>query len=223
MATVSHLDARRDPRGRGARPAGSSRRRSTRSGAASAARSRRSWSTHMPGADADPRLPGRLRADRLGRVPARPLRAQRRRHRAPRRSTILRGARRPMTADLILAIDQGTTNTKALLVDAAGRVIASASVKVPVAFPRPGWVESDGQELWATVEAAIDRVPARDRRRRAWRPSRSPTSASRCSSGSARPDDRWAPWSAGSAAAPPSCARRSARVARRRSSTRGPA
>lgn len=60
-----------------------------------------------------------------------------------------------MTADLILAIDQGTTNTKALLVDAAGRVVAAASVKVPVAFPRPGWVESDALELWGTVEAAI--------------------------------------------------------------------
>ncbi len=60
-----------------------------------------------------------------------------------------------MTADLILAIDQGTTNTKALLVDASGRVVASASIKVPVVFPRPGWVESDALELWGTVEAAI--------------------------------------------------------------------
>ncbi len=60
-----------------------------------------------------------------------------------------------MTADLILAIDQGTTNTKALLVDAAGKVAASSSVKVPVTFPRPGWVESDALELWATVEAAM--------------------------------------------------------------------
>ena len=61
-----------------------------------------------------------------------------------------------MTPDLILAIDQGTTNTKALLVDVAGRVVASASVRVPVTFPHPGWVESDGVELWHTVEGAID-------------------------------------------------------------------
>jgi glycerol kinase len=60
-----------------------------------------------------------------------------------------------MTADLILAIDQGTTNTKALLVDDAGRVVASASVKVPVTFPQPGWVESDALQLWGTVETAI--------------------------------------------------------------------
>jgi glycerol kinase len=65
-----------------------------------------------------------------------------------------------VTADLILAIDQGTTNTKALLVDVEGRVTASASVRVPIAFPRPGWVESDGAELWSTVETAIEQVLA---------------------------------------------------------------
>ena len=36
----------------------------------------------------------------------------------------------------ILAIDQGTTNTKACLVDRASRVVASSSVPVPVSFPR---------------------------------------------------------------------------------------
>jgi glycerol kinase len=60
-----------------------------------------------------------------------------------------------MSADLILAVDQGTSNTKALLVDRAGTVRASASVRVPVAFPQPGWVESDGLELWRTVEQAV--------------------------------------------------------------------
>jgi glycerol kinase len=65
-----------------------------------------------------------------------------------------------VTADLLLAIDQGTTNTKALLVDVGGRVTASASVRVPIAFPHPGWVESDGAELWATVEGAITGVLA---------------------------------------------------------------
>ncbi len=61
-----------------------------------------------------------------------------------------------VTADLILAIDQGTTNTKACLVDRAGQVVASSSVRVPVSFPRPGWVESDPLELWDTVARAID-------------------------------------------------------------------
>ncbi|MFN8519913.1 MAG: FGGY family carbohydrate kinase [Chloroflexota bacterium] len=61
-----------------------------------------------------------------------------------------------MTPDLVLAIDQGTTNTKACLVDRAGQVIASAATRVPVDFPRPGWVESDARALWATVEDVIE-------------------------------------------------------------------
>jgi glycerol kinase len=60
-----------------------------------------------------------------------------------------------MTTDLILAIDQGTTNTKATLVTATGSIVAASSVRVPLVFPRPGWVESDGLELWRTVEAAV--------------------------------------------------------------------
>ncbi len=60
-----------------------------------------------------------------------------------------------MTAELILSIDQGTTNSKAMLVDRKGTVVAEASVRVPVRFPAPGWVESDGVELWTSVQAAV--------------------------------------------------------------------
>jgi glycerol kinase len=56
---------------------------------------------------------------------------------------------------LILAIDQGTTNSKAVVIDEAGAVVAEASARVPLAFPQPGWVESDPQELWQTVETAM--------------------------------------------------------------------
>lgn len=59
-----------------------------------------------------------------------------------------------MTAGLILAIDQGTTNTKAILVSADGNIRAQASVRVPLSFPAPGWVESDGRAIWETVLAA---------------------------------------------------------------------
>jgi glycerol kinase len=55
---------------------------------------------------------------------------------------------------LILAIDQGTTNTKALLVDKAGRVIYSASTPVDLITPRPGYVEQDPVALWSSVVAA---------------------------------------------------------------------
>lgn len=66
-----------------------------------------------------------------------------------------------MTTDLILAIDQGTTNTKAILVTATGTVAAEASVRVPLTFPRPGWAETDGKELWRTVETAVAECLAR--------------------------------------------------------------
>lgn len=54
----------------------------------------------------------------------------------------------------ILAIDQGTTNTKALLIDETGAVVARASEPVEVRFPQPGWVEEDPLELWRTVQDA---------------------------------------------------------------------
>ena len=60
-------------------------------------------------------------------------------------------------AELILAIDQGTTNTKALLVDRSGGVRARASRPLAIVFPRPGWVEQDARELWhSVVDAASD-------------------------------------------------------------------
>lgn len=63
-----------------------------------------------------------------------------------------------MTSGLILAIDQGTTNTKALLVDRAGAVVARASEAVEVRYPQPAWVEQDARALWGTVRAAVDAV-----------------------------------------------------------------
>jgi glycerol kinase len=56
---------------------------------------------------------------------------------------------------LILAIDQGTGSTKALLVDRAGRVVARAVAPVPEAQPRPGWVEQSAEELWLSVQQAV--------------------------------------------------------------------
>lgn len=51
----------------------------------------------------------------------------------------------------ILAIDQGTTNTKVLLLSRAGTVVATASRPLAVSFPRDGWVEQDARELWRSV------------------------------------------------------------------------
>ena len=55
----------------------------------------------------------------------------------------------------ILAIDQGTTNSKALLVDAAGRVVARGSSPVGISSARPGWVEQDAERIWSSVLEAV--------------------------------------------------------------------
>ncbi|UXU75903.1 MULTISPECIES: glycerol kinase GlpK [unclassified Paracoccus (in: a-proteobacteria)] len=51
----------------------------------------------------------------------------------------------------LLAIDQGTTSSRAILFDQGLRVIASAQHEFPQHFPTPGWVEHDPSDLWVTV------------------------------------------------------------------------
>ena len=57
-------------------------------------------------------------------------------------------------ARYILAIDEGTTNAKACLVDAAGRVVREATRPLAVRYPRPAWVEQDPREIWEATRAA---------------------------------------------------------------------
>jgi len=56
----------------------------------------------------------------------------------------------------ILAIDQGTTNTKALVLDSSGAVLARGSRPTPIRYPRPGWVEQDALEVWRCTREAIN-------------------------------------------------------------------
>ncbi|MGH6865027.1 MAG: FGGY family carbohydrate kinase [Methyloceanibacter sp.] len=51
----------------------------------------------------------------------------------------------------VLAIDQGTTSTRALLFDEAGRARASAQVSITQIYPTPGEVEHDPDEIWRSV------------------------------------------------------------------------
>jgi glycerol kinase len=56
-------------------------------------------------------------------------------------------------AAALLAIDQGTTSTRAIVFDAALTPLASAQIELPQIYPEPGWVEHDPEEIWtATVE-----------------------------------------------------------------------
>ncbi len=55
----------------------------------------------------------------------------------------------------ILAIDQGTTGTTALVLDGRGRVASRGYAELPQHFPKPGWVEHDGEEIWETTRRAV--------------------------------------------------------------------
>ncbi len=55
----------------------------------------------------------------------------------------------------ILAIDQGTTGSRAILFDVAGRTVASAYREFKQYFPKPGWVEHDAREIWRSCETVI--------------------------------------------------------------------
>src|SRR5436305_6895637 len=50
----------------------------------------------------------------------------------------------------ILALDQGTTSSRAMVFDHSGSVVASAQKEFRQIFPKPGWVEHDATEVWAT-------------------------------------------------------------------------
>jgi glycerol kinase len=56
---------------------------------------------------------------------------------------------------MILAIDQGTTNSKAALISADGRLVAGGSAPVGISSPRPGWVEQDPDRIWTSVLEAM--------------------------------------------------------------------
>lgn len=59
---------------------------------------------------------------------------------------------------IVLAVDQGTTNTKVVALDESGRVAARHSERVDINYPRPGWVESDAGSIWQTVRTCIELV-----------------------------------------------------------------
>ena len=60
-----------------------------------------------------------------------------------------------MTSRYILAIDQGTSATKSLLVDAHGAVVARGACPLTEQYPQPGWVEQDADEIFASVQKSV--------------------------------------------------------------------
>ncbi|MBC7780276.1 MAG: glycerol kinase, partial [Proteobacteria bacterium] len=61
----------------------------------------------------------------------------------------------------VLALDQGTTSSRALVVADDGTVRASAQREIAQHYPQPGWVEHDPEEIWATQLATATEALAR--------------------------------------------------------------
>src|SRR6185436_232517 len=62
---------------------------------------------------------------------------------------------RPAMAKHLLAIDQGTTGSTAIVVTLEGETLGKKNVEFPQHFPKPGWVEHCPNEIWTSVGAAV--------------------------------------------------------------------
>ena len=60
-----------------------------------------------------------------------------------------------MSADHIIAIDQGTTSSRAIIFDRAGRPVAVGQKEHRQSMPEPGWVEHDAVEIWLNTQEVI--------------------------------------------------------------------
>jgi len=63
-----------------------------------------------------------------------------------------------MSLSHVLAIDQGTTSTRAVVYDATGRCLGSAAQEITQYYPQPGWVEHDAEEIWGSVAAVVPKA-----------------------------------------------------------------
>ena len=78
----------------------------------------------------------------------------------------------------VLALDQGTTSSRAILFDEAGAIAAVAQKEFQQFYPQAGWVEHDPAEiLTSQMSCAVEALGRSARGRATWRPSASPTSA----------------------------------------------
>src|SRR5690606_32077863 len=55
-----------------------------------------------------------------------------------------------MEAQFIMALDQGTTSSRAIIFDKEGNIVAVAQKEFKQIYPQPGWVEHDPNEIWST-------------------------------------------------------------------------
>jgi glycerol kinase len=67
-----------------------------------------------------------------------------------------------MTRELIGAIDQGTTSSRFIVFDRAGKIVSLAQKEHEQIYPRPGWVEHDPIEIWANTQGVIAEALSRE-------------------------------------------------------------
>jgi glycerol kinase len=60
-----------------------------------------------------------------------------------------------MASRYLLAIDQGTTGSTALVLSHDARVLGRVNREFPQHYPKPAWVEHEPDEIWASVQAAV--------------------------------------------------------------------
>ena len=60
--------------------------------------------------------------------------------------------------DVVIAIDQGTTGSTALLLDKSVQVVSTSNVEFPNHYPQPGWVEHDVVEIWESIAQAVEKT-----------------------------------------------------------------
>ena len=56
-----------------------------------------------------------------------------------------------MPADYLLAVDQGTSSSRAVVFDSRAQPVASAQQEFKQIYPQPGWVEHDPEEIWQSI------------------------------------------------------------------------
>ena len=66
-----------------------------------------------------------------------------------------------MQEQFILALDQGTTSSRAMVFDRQGNVVSVAQKEFGQIYPQPGWVEHDPQEIWSTQAGVAAEAVAR--------------------------------------------------------------
>ena len=59
------------------------------------------------------------------------------------------------TEKFVMAIDQGTTSTRAIIFNHSGEIVSVGQKEFTQIFPNPGWVEHDPMEIWGSVRTVV--------------------------------------------------------------------